>query len=160
MPSGPSDRAIQAMIDRNNHNLLRLQAGMFEEYVNDVMGPPQRLEGYSWGMVWLYRTAWTKEARTTPKTDFTPLVFDRSGVLVGWGRDFFVAYSTAQPSAGGVLRPWWLAADTYSLVAVDNEADGPNGLSSITSALPLTMTGAGIVKWFWNDSMNARGIIK
>jgi Protein of unknown function (DUF3192) len=105
MPSGPSDRAIRAMVDRNNHNLLRLQAGMFEEYVNDIMGPPQRLEGYSWGIVWLYRTAWTKEARTTPKSDFTPLVFDRSGVLVGWGRDFFVTYSNAQPSTGGAVRP-------------------------------------------------------
>jgi hypothetical protein len=105
MPSGPSDRAIRAMIDRNNHNLLRLQAGMFEEYVNDIMGPPQRLEGYSWGIVWLYRTAWTKEARTAPQSDFTPLVFDRSGVLVGWGRDFFVTYSNAQPSAGGAVRP-------------------------------------------------------
>ena len=105
MPSGPSGRAIQAMVDRNNHNLLRLQAGMFEEYVNDIMGPPQRLEGYSWGMVWLYRTAWTKEARSTPKTDFTPLVFNRSGVLVGWGHDFFMTYSTAQPSAGGAVHP-------------------------------------------------------
>jgi Protein of unknown function (DUF3192) len=105
MPSGPSDRAMQAMVDRNNHNLLRLQAGMFEEYVNDIMGPPQRLEGYSWGIVWLYRTAWTREARTTPQSDFTPLVFDRSGVLVGWGRDFFVTYSNAQPPAGGAVRP-------------------------------------------------------
>lgn len=105
MPSGPSDRAMQAMVDRNNHNLLRLQAGMFEEYVNDIMGPPQRLEGYSWGIVWLYRTAWTKEARTTPQSAFTPLVFDRSGVLVGWGRAFFVTYSNAQSSAGGAVRP-------------------------------------------------------
>src|SRR5688500_16746925 len=68
MPSGPSDREIQAMIDRNNRNLVRLQADMFEEYVVNIMGRPQRLEGYSWGTVWLYRTALTKGARTTPET--------------------------------------------------------------------------------------------
>src|SRR6266511_3110340 len=49
MPGGPSKREIQAMIERNNRNLLRLQAGMFEEYVSDIMGEPQRLEVYSWG---------------------------------------------------------------------------------------------------------------
>jgi hypothetical protein len=35
-----------------------------------------------------------------------------------------------------------LAAGTYTLTAVDNDTDGPNGLPSITSALPLTLRGA------------------
>jgi hypothetical protein len=105
VPSGPSDRAIQAMIERNTHNLARLQAGLFEEYVENIMGPPQRLEGHPWGRVWLYRTALTKQVRTTPETDFTPLVFNRSGILVGWGRDFLTAYSDNQPSFSGVGRP-------------------------------------------------------
>jgi hypothetical protein len=93
------------MIDRNTRNLLRLQADLFEEYVADIMGPPQRIEGYPWGTVWLYRTALTKEARATPEPDFTPLVFDRSGVLVGWGRDFLARYNSSQPSVGGGVRP-------------------------------------------------------
>jgi hypothetical protein len=104
MPSGPSDRDIQAMIDRNTRNLRHLQVDLFEEYVLDIMGPPQRLEGYPWGTVWLYRTALTKGVRTTPESDFTPLVFDRHGVLLGWGRDILATYSQRQPSVGGVRR--------------------------------------------------------
>jgi hypothetical protein len=88
VPGGPSNREIRAMIDRNNRNLRRLQVGMFQEYVSDVMGEPQRLEVYSWGTAWLYRTAITNGARGTPETDLTPLVFDQRGVLLGWGRDF------------------------------------------------------------------------
>jgi Protein of unknown function (DUF3192) len=88
MPGGPSEHEIQAMIERNNRNLLRLQVGMFEEHVSDIMGEPQRLEVYSWGTAWCYRTAMTNGARTAPETDLTPLVFDRRGVLLGWGRDF------------------------------------------------------------------------
>jgi len=104
MPSAPSDREIQAVIDRNTRNLLRLQVDMFAEYVSDIMGPPQRLEGYPWGIVWLYRTALTKKVHVTPETDFTPLVFGRSGVLLGWGRDFLATYSQSQPSVGGVVQ--------------------------------------------------------
>jgi hypothetical protein len=101
MPSGPSDRELQALVERNNRNLLRLQAGLFEEYVSDIMGPAQRVEGYSWGTAWLYRTALTHGVRAAPETDFTPLVFDRRGILLGWGRDFLATYSHRQPSLGG-----------------------------------------------------------
>jgi hypothetical protein len=104
MPSRSSDRELQAMIDRNTRNLLRLQVDLFEEHVSDIMGPPQRLEGYAWGTVWLYRTALTKGARATPEADFTPLVFDRRGVLLGWGKDILASYSHRQPSLGGGLR--------------------------------------------------------
>jgi hypothetical protein len=102
--SAPSDRDIQAMIERNTHHLLRLQAGLFEEYVLDIMGPPQRLEGYPWGIVWLYRTALTKSVRTTPESDFTPLVFDPRGLLLGWGSDFLATYRHREPSLGGGAR--------------------------------------------------------
>jgi hypothetical protein len=36
-----------------------------------------------------------------------------------------------------------LEAGTYTLTVVDNTTEGPNGLPSITGALPLTLTGAG-----------------
>jgi hypothetical protein len=104
MPSRLSDRELQAMIERNTRHLLRLQPDLFEEYVADIMGPPQRIEGYPWGAVWLYRTALTTGARTTPETDFTPLVFDQRGILVGWGSNFLATYSQSQPSAGGGVR--------------------------------------------------------
>jgi hypothetical protein len=71
------------MIERNTYHLLRLQAGLFEEYVLDIMGPPQRLEGYPWGTVWLYRTALTTHVRTTP------------------GGDFLATYRHREPSLGG-----------------------------------------------------------
>jgi hypothetical protein len=93
MPSGSSDRELQAMIDRNTRNLSRLQVDLFEEYVSDIMGPPQRVEGYLWGTVWFYRTALTRSARSTPETDYTPLVFDRRGVLLGWGRELLASYN-------------------------------------------------------------------
>ena len=102
MPRGPSDRELQATIDRNGRNLLRLQADLFEEYVAEIMGPPQRVEGYPWGTVWFYRTGLTKGARATPETDFTPLVFDRRGILVGWGKNVLASYSQRQaPLVGG-----------------------------------------------------------
>jgi hypothetical protein len=104
-PSGPSDREIQAIIDRNHRNLLHLQADLFEEYVLDIMGPPQRIEGYPWGTVWLDRTALTKGARAIPETDWTPLVFDGRRILLGWGRDFFASYLHRQSSASGEWRP-------------------------------------------------------
>jgi hypothetical protein len=103
LPSVSSDRDIQAIIDRNTRNLRRLQADLFEEYVLNIMGPPQRLEGYPWGTVWLYRTALTKQAHATPETDFTPLVFDRRGVLVGWGRELLASYSHRHADVGGGL---------------------------------------------------------
>jgi len=105
MSSGPSDRNIQAMIDRNTRNLLRLQVDLFEEHVFDIMGPPQRVEGYPWGIVWLYRTALTKGVRTIPETDFTPLVFDRRRILLGWGRDFLATHRNSQPYSGEGKRP-------------------------------------------------------
>jgi hypothetical protein len=60
---------------------------MFEEYVSDTTGEPQRHEGYQWGTVWLYRTAMTHGDRGTPETDLTPPIFDQRGILLGWGRN-------------------------------------------------------------------------
>jgi hypothetical protein len=100
MPSGSSDRELQAMIDRNTRNLSHLQVDLFEEYVSDIMGPPQRVEGYLWGTVWFYRTALTRGARATPETDYTPLVFDQRGVLLGWGRDILASYNSRRTSPG------------------------------------------------------------
>jgi hypothetical protein len=93
----PNPQRLQALIDQNNRNLLRLQPELFEEHVFDIMGAPQRIEGYPWGMVWLYRTALTTEVRTAPVSDFTPLVFDHRRILLGWGRPFLVDHLERRP---------------------------------------------------------------
>jgi len=40
-----------------------------------------------------------RHAHCAPETDFTPLVFDRRGILLGWGRNFFATYSLRHASA-------------------------------------------------------------
>jgi len=45
-------------------------------------------------------------------------------------------------NANGEVNTIHLAAGTYSLAAADNDADGPNGLPSITSALTIVGDGA------------------
>lgn len=87
LPSAPGEREIQALIDRNTRNLRRLQVSLFQEYVSNIMGKPQRVEVYPWGTAWLYRTAKRTGTQRVAEPEFTPLVFDRTGLLVGWGTD-------------------------------------------------------------------------
>ena len=56
------------------------------------MGQPEISEGYEWGSAWLYRTAMTSGIYGTADSDFTPVVFDEKGKLVGWGRNFFTEH--------------------------------------------------------------------
>ena len=44
---------------------------MAQSEVREVMGKPERSEGYSWGSAWLYRTAMTSGVYGTEDTDFT-----------------------------------------------------------------------------------------
>jgi hypothetical protein len=58
------------------------------------MGAPERSEGCPWGTALLYRTAMTSgiygtRIPTHAESDFTPVVFDQDGWLIGWGRNFF-----------------------------------------------------------------------
>jgi hypothetical protein len=72
-------------------NLLRLRVGMAQEDVLAMMGDPDAFEGYSWGMAWLYRTALTN-ATQGPESEFTPVVFDEKGILVGWEKNLLAEY--------------------------------------------------------------------
>lgn len=81
---------IQSEISLNNQNLLTLKIGMRQGQVQQHMGQPERSEGYEWGSAWLYRTAMTSGVYGTTDSDFTPVVFDENGKLVGWGRNFFI----------------------------------------------------------------------
>lgn len=83
---------LQSEILRNNNNLMTIKIGMTQEQVLQYMGQPERSEGYKWGSAWLYRTAMTSGIYGTADSDFTPVVFDENGKLVGWGRNFFIEH--------------------------------------------------------------------
>ncbi len=81
--------SVQSMINDNNEKLLNMKIGVSQEDVVQLMGKPERSEGYNWGSAWLYRTAMTSGIYGTADSDFTPVVFDQDGKVVGWGRNFF-----------------------------------------------------------------------
>ena len=83
---------LQSDISRNNKNLMTLKIGISQEQVLQHLGQPERSEGYEWGSAWLYRTAMTSGIYGTADSDFTPVVFDEKGKLIGWGRNFFTEY--------------------------------------------------------------------
>ena len=83
---------IQSRIKDTNKALLNLKIWMPQKQVLTVLGEPERSEGYPWGSAWLYRTAMTSGIYGTADSDFTPVVFDDKGLLVGWGRNFFTEH--------------------------------------------------------------------
>ena len=82
----------QNEISRNNENLMNLKIGMTQEQVQQYMGLPQRSEASAGGSAWVYRTAMTSGAYGTADSDFTPVVFDEKGILIGWGRNFYTEH--------------------------------------------------------------------
>lgn len=84
--------SIQSTIRENNEKLLSLKIGMIQQETRQVMGSPERSEGYEWGSAWLYRTAMTSGVYGTADPDFTPIVFDNNGKVIGWGRNFFTEH--------------------------------------------------------------------
>lgn len=83
---------LQSIIKQNNENLLLMKIGKSKDEVRKLMGPPERSEGYDWGSAWLYRTAMTSGIYGTSDSDFTPIVFDQDGKVIGWGRNFFTEH--------------------------------------------------------------------
>ena len=82
--------SVQRTIKRNNSNMFKLKMGMSQDNVRETMGEPERSEGYPWGSAWLYRTAMGSGIYGTADPDFTPVVFENTGRLIGWGRNFLV----------------------------------------------------------------------
>ena len=80
---------VQSRIQKTNSALLDLQIGVSRAETRELLGQPERSEGYPWGTVWLYRTAMTSGIYGTADSDFTPVVFDQEGALIGWGRNYF-----------------------------------------------------------------------
>jgi outer membrane protein assembly factor BamE (lipoprotein component of BamABCDE complex) len=86
----------QDEISRNNENLMNLKIGMTQEQVQQYMGKPDRSDAYAWGSAWVYRTAMKGELYGKADSDFTPVVFDEKGILIGWGRDFLTEHVNAK----------------------------------------------------------------
>lgn len=89
--------SVKKTIKKNSAALMKLKAGMSQDEVRTVMGEPERSEGYPWGSAWLYRTGMTKGIEGgiygAIDADFTPVMFDKDGVLHGWGRNYFEQYT-------------------------------------------------------------------
>lgn len=84
---------VQSTIRHNNEGLLTMRIGMTQDETRKHMGgPPERSEGYEWGSAWLYRSAMTSGVYGTADSDFTPIVFDADGKVIGWGRNFFTEH--------------------------------------------------------------------
>jgi hypothetical protein len=81
--------AMQHAVKVNNDNLLKLELGLNKTQVLDIMGKPEKSEAYAWGSIYLYRTAISRDVYTPVDADFTPVVFNEKGDLIGWGRNFY-----------------------------------------------------------------------
>jgi hypothetical protein len=84
--------SVQSTINENNEKLLRMKIDASQEDVVQLMGRPERSEGYAWGSAWLYRTAMTSGIYGTADSNFTPVVFGQDRKVVGWGRNFFTEH--------------------------------------------------------------------
>jgi len=89
---------VQNQIKKNNANLTLLSAGMTKEKVLEVMGKPERSEGYPWGSAWLYRTSMSMGVEGSiygqVDADYTPVMFDKNDDLQGWGRNYYEQFTT------------------------------------------------------------------
>ncbi len=80
-------QSVKATEIRENHeNLLKLKVGMTTEQAVEVMGKPAFTEGYEWGTAWMYRTAMSTGVYSEAPEDFTPVLMDSEGKVIGWGR--------------------------------------------------------------------------
>ena len=82
----------QDQISSNNENLKNLKIGMTPDQVEQIMGKPDSFEAFAWGTAWVYRTAMTSGQGGKADSDFTPVVFDEKGILIGWGRNFYTEH--------------------------------------------------------------------
>ena len=95
--SGPFNFALKSEVAENNKNLLFLKLGMTPDDVFKVMGTPDASEGFDWGVVWIYRTGMAHSVTFKGALDenFTPVVFNEDGKLVGWGRQVYISKNEA-----------------------------------------------------------------
>jgi hypothetical protein len=73
-----------------------LKIGMTQEQGQQYRGKSDRSEAYAWGSAWVYRTAMTSGLYGKAESDFTPVVCDEKGNLIGWGSDFLTEHVKAK----------------------------------------------------------------
>ncbi len=79
--------SIQEM--RNNReNLQKLQIGMTQDQVREIMGEPLD-EVFSSGDIWFYYTEYKWMDGMNTRDECTPVMFDEDGKLIGTGYEFY-----------------------------------------------------------------------
>ncbi len=84
---------MQNAIEQNKQHLRSLEVGKHQEDVKEIMGGPDGSDFYFWGSMWLSRTAMVSGVSEGADSDFTSVVFDASGKLLGWGRDALIRHT-------------------------------------------------------------------
>ena len=78
---------------KTNKALMGLSIGMTKGQVYELVGTAAKIEGYDWGSVWFYRVASGGGVSGLPGSnddeDFTPVVFDNSNRVTGYGGKFY-----------------------------------------------------------------------
>ena len=91
--NGPLPRLGGAgKVGKTNKALMSLTMGMNKNQVYNLAGTADKIEGYDWGSVWFYRTATGGGGAILggeEDNDFTPIVFDNSHKVTGFGQKFY-----------------------------------------------------------------------
>ncbi|MBW8039450.1 MAG: outer membrane protein assembly factor BamE [Planctomycetes bacterium] len=69
----------------NRDNLNKIEIGMSREQVREIMGKPRIREADKDQERWLYHT----ERSMVYTIALTPVVFNKDGKVIGWGRHFW-----------------------------------------------------------------------
>ena len=80
-------------VSENIKNLMVLTIGMTKSQVFDLVGVANYLEGYDWGFVWHYKSKTGAPSGTLANENieqsYTPVVFDNTERVMGYGRKFY-----------------------------------------------------------------------
>ena len=91
----------------SSEGLKLLRVGMSAAEVTQIMPRLHRWQTYPWGRAEFYPTGMSHGWESTADEDFTPLVFDKSKSLLGWGAPFLEArlmLEELKPLAEKILR--------------------------------------------------------
>jgi outer membrane protein assembly factor BamE (lipoprotein component of BamABCDE complex) len=70
-------------------NLDQIKIGMTKEQVLTTLGEPLTSETYNTPNIWFYPKEEKWWDGNTTRDECTPLVFDKAGLLAGWGQDYY-----------------------------------------------------------------------
>ena len=79
--AGCASTSISRLVNRSN--LDKLQVGMAQADVRDLMGKPYKTKSYPIGQVWYYDTGLRRDEHGVHHETLTPLFFE-DGKLVKW----------------------------------------------------------------------------